>query len=64
MLIGITAAMIVALGFGAFVVLFAASAMARRSVDSDPGLEEQPLESWSIVHRDGGLNTSTRLRLS
>jgi hypothetical protein len=44
MLIGITAAMIVAIGFGTFVVLLAAAAMTRRTVELDATLEEQPLE--------------------
>jgi len=57
MLIGITAAMIVAIGLGMFVTLLAATAMTRRAVEMDPGLEEQPIEEWS-------LRSSTQLRLS
>ena len=53
MLIGITAAMIVAIGIGAFVVLLAAAAMTRRIVDLDPALEEQPLEQWSLSRKPG-----------
>jgi hypothetical protein len=63
MLIGITAAMIVAIGFGTFVVLLAAAAMTRRTVELDATLEEQPLEQWALSHQHG-LNSSTQLRLS
>ncbi|HHY54423.1 MAG TPA: hypothetical protein GYA08_03195 [Chloroflexi bacterium] len=58
MLIAITATMIVAISFGAFIVLWAAVAMTRRAVEVDAGLEEQPLEEWTL-----GM-PSTQLRLS
>lgn len=48
MLIAITATIIIAISFGAFIVLWAATAMARRSIETDPGLEEQPIEEWSL----------------
>lgn len=47
MLIAITATMIIAVSFGAFIVLWAAAAMTRRSIELDPGLEEQPIEEWT-----------------
>jgi hypothetical protein len=49
MLIAITATMIIAIGLGTFVVLLAAVAMTRRAVELDPGLEEQPIEEWSLA---------------
>lgn len=58
MLIAITATMIIAIGLGAFVVLLAAVAMTRRAVELDPGLEEQPIEEWSMA------TTSAQMRLS
>lgn len=64
MLIGITAAVIIAFGFGTFVVLFAATAMTRRVVEFDPGLEEQPLEQWAMSGVNAGMNSSTQLHLS
>lgn len=44
MLIGITAAILIAMSAGAFVILLAATAMTRRTVEMDPALEEQPLD--------------------
>lgn len=58
MLIAITASVIVAIGFGTFIVLWAAVAMTHRAVEVDPGLEEQPIEEWSLR------TSSTQLRLS
>jgi hypothetical protein len=63
-LIGITAAMIIAIGVGIFVVLFAATAMTRRSVELDRGLEEQPIEQWITSTPSLRANSSTQLRLS
>lgn len=48
MLIAITATIIVAISFGAFIVLWAATAMTRRSIEVDSGLEEQPIEEWAL----------------
>ncbi len=64
MLIGITAAIVIAVAFGAFIVVFAAAAMARRSVELDCGLEERPIEQWSMSGTASGLNAPTQLRLS
>lgn len=59
MLIAITAAILIAIGSGAFVVLFAATAMTRRTVDMDPLLEEQPIENWELS--TGGSALTTRM---
>ncbi len=59
MLIAITAAILIAIGFGAFVVLFAASAMTQRTVEIDPALEEQPIENWGLA--SGGSALTTRM---
>lgn len=48
MLIAITATMIIAISFGAFIVLWAATAMTRGAIEVDSGLEEQPIEEWSL----------------
>jgi hypothetical protein len=48
MLIAITATMIIAISFGAFIVLWSAAAMTRGAVEMDPGLEEQPIEEWPL----------------
>jgi len=64
MLIGITAAIIIAIGIGMFAVLLAATAMTRRSIDLDAGLEEQPIEQWTVTGKNAGLSSPTHLRLS
>ncbi|MBE2239255.1 MAG: hypothetical protein IAE81_15810 [Caldilineaceae bacterium] len=64
MLIGITAAIIIAISIGVFAVLMAATAMTRRSIDLDASLEEQPLEQWTVTGKNAGLSSSTQFRLS
>ncbi|MCS6825783.1 MAG: hypothetical protein NZ553_04130 [Caldilinea sp.] len=61
MLIGITAAIIVAISAGAFVILLAAAAMTRRSIEMDPALEEQPMDRWAPTTGAFNAQTSTSL---
>ncbi|MCB9118662.1 MAG: hypothetical protein M9936_00800 [Caldilinea sp.] len=53
MLIVITTTLLLALGSGAFVMLFAATALTKRTLAMDPSFDEQPLKHW-------GLNASAR----
>lgn len=62
MLIAITAAILIGIGVGAFVLLFAASAMTRRAVDLDSSLEEQPIENWGLNQRGSALSTHMTTR--
>ena len=64
MVIGITAAILIAMSIGVAVVLLAATAMVRRSVELDPALEEQPIEQWTTSSAQMRVNSSTQLRLS
>ncbi len=64
MLIGITAAVIIAIGIGMSVVLLAAAAMTRRSIELDPGLEEQPIEQWVDSTSRFRSGAKAQLRLS
>jgi len=64
MLIGITAAILIAISAGAFVILLAAAAMTRRSVELDPALEEQPLDNWAPSASTFSAQTPTQLRTS
>ncbi len=64
MIIGITAAILISISIGITVVLLAAAAMTRRSVELDPGLEEQPIEHWLPSGAQLGMNSSTQLHLS
>ncbi|GIK75296.1 MAG: hypothetical protein BroJett021_42840 [Chloroflexota bacterium] len=64
MVIGITAAILISISIGVTVVLLAAAAMTRRSVELDPGLEEQPVEQWLSSGAQLSMNSSTQLRLS
>ncbi|HRW46228.1 MAG: hypothetical protein M9936_01870 [Caldilinea sp.] len=56
MFIAITAAILISIGFGAFIVLFAASAITRQTVELDRSLEEQPMENWGL---NSGVSTLT-----
>lgn len=62
MLIAITAAVLIAIGSGAFVILFAATAMTHRTVDRDPSLEEQPIENWGLATSNSTLTTRMNTR--
>lgn len=62
MLIAITAAILIGIGFGAFIVLLAASAMTRRTVDLDRSLEEQPIENWGLNPSGSALTTRMTMR--
>ncbi len=62
MLIAITSAILIGIGVGAFVLLFAASAMTRRSVDLDSSLEEQPIENWGLTPHGSALSTRMTTR--
>jgi hypothetical protein len=62
MLIGITAAILIAISAGAFVILLAAAAMTRRTVEMDPALEEQPLDHWAPSASAFSAQTTTQLR--
>lgn len=62
MLIAITAAILIGIGFGAFIVLFAASAMTRRTVDLDRSLEEQPIENWGMSASGSAFTTRMTTR--
>ena len=62
MLIAITSAILIGIGVGAFVLLFAASAMTRRSVDLDSSLEEQPIENWRLTPHGSALSTRMTTR--
>jgi len=64
MLIGITAAILIAISAGAFVILLAAVAMTRRSVELDPALEEQPLDNWAPSTSPFSAQTTSQLRAS
>lgn len=64
MVIGITAAILIAISIGISVVLLAAAAMTRRSIELDPELEEQPIEQWTPSGSRMKMNSSTQLRLS
>lgn len=65
MLIGITAAILIAISAGAFVILLAAAAMTKRAVELDPALEEQPLDHWSPSSTTSfSAQTTTQLRAS
>lgn len=64
MLVGITAAILVAISAGAFVILLAAAAMTKRAVELDPALEEQPLDHWSPSSTSFSAQTTTQLRTS
>ncbi len=64
MVIGITAAILIAMSIGVAVVLLAAAAMVRRSVALEPGLEEQPIEQWTSSGSHMKMSSSTQLRLS
>lgn len=64
MMIGITAAIVIALSAAISVVLIAAAAMTRRAVEMDPGLEEQPIEQWTSSSSHIRVNSPTQLRLS
>jgi ABC-type nickel/cobalt efflux system permease component RcnA len=64
MLIGITATVIIALGIGISVVLLAAAALTRRSVELDPALEEVPIEQWANSKSGFQSGTQTQLHLS
>ena len=59
MFIAITAAILISIGFGAFIVLYAASAITRQTVDLDRSLEEQPIENWGL--NPGGSALTTRM---
>ncbi|WP_298981994.1 hypothetical protein [Caldilinea sp.] len=62
MLIGITAAILIAISAGAFVILLAAAAMTRRTVEMEPALEEQPLDRWAPSAGAFSAQTTTQLR--
>ncbi|GIV69588.1 hypothetical protein [Caldilinea sp.] len=62
MLIGITAAILIAISAGAFVILLAAAAMTRRTVEMEPALEEQPLDRWASSAGAFSAQTTTQLR--
>jgi len=64
MVIGVTAAILIAISVGISVVLLAAAAMTRRAVELDPGLEEQPIEQWRPSRSGMKMRSSTQLRLS
>ncbi len=59
MLIAITAAILISVGIGAFVLLLAATAMTRRAMELDSSLEEQPIENWGL--KPGGSALSTHM---
>ena len=48
MLIVITIALLWAIGSGAFVMLFAATALTKRTLAIDPSFEEQPVKYWRL----------------
>jgi len=62
MLIATTAAILISVGIGAFVLLLAATAMARRAIDLDGGLEEQPIENWELNSGQPTLSTHMTAR--
>lgn len=59
MFIAITAAILISIGFGAFIVLYAASAITRQTANIDRSLEEQPIETWGL--NPGGSTLTTHM---
>ena len=58
MLIWIAIAILIALGFGSFIVLLAATAITGRAVEFDSELQEQPLEQWAAGNHDSVLSVA------
>lgn len=62
MFIAITAAILISIGFGVFIVLYAASAITRQTVELDRSLEEQPIENWGLNSSMSTLTTHMTTR--
>ena len=62
MLIVITIALLWAIGSGAFVMIFAATALTKRTLAMDPSFEEQPVKYWRLDAAAQTLPTHINIR--